>query len=103
MSVEEALREAIESRSPVSLCYETTGSATRIVHPHVLFRTTTGKICIDAYQVEGATSSGERVPDWRQMNVAKITRIELLEGTFQTAPGLNLAADKYAPGLIAHV
>lgn len=50
---------------------------------HVLFRTTTGKICVDAYQVkgEGATSSGERVPDWRQMNLAKITSIELRDGT----------------------
>lgn len=37
------------------------------------------------------------------MNLAKITSIELLDGTFETAPGLNLAADKYAPGLIAHV
>jgi hypothetical protein len=103
MIVEEAIRQAIQNRSPVSLCYETTGAAPRVVHPHVLFQTTAGKICVDAYQVDGATSSGEQIPDWRQMNLAKITRIELLDGTFETAPGLNLPADKYAPGLIAHV
>ena len=74
-----------------------------MVHPHVLFRTTTGKICIDGYQVEGATTSGESVPDWRQMNLAKISQIEILDGTFETAPGLNLGSSKYATGLLAHV
>lgn len=87
----------------MSLCYETTGAEPRLVHPHVLFRTSTEKICVDAYQVAGATSSGEKVPDWRQMNLAKISGIELLTGTFETAPGLNLAASKYSTGLISHV
>ena len=103
MDIEQVFREAIEARAPVSLCYETTGDAPRIVHPHVLFRTTTGKVCIDGYQVEGATGSGERVPDWRQMNLAKISEVEILDGIFETAPGLNLGSPKYATGLLAHV
>jgi hypothetical protein len=53
--------------------------------------------------VAGATSSGERIPDWRQLSLAGISRIELLDETFQPAPGLNLASAKYAAGVIAHV
>ena len=103
MPVEQILREAIKARAPVSLCYESTGSAPRTVHPHVLFRTSTGKICIDGYQVDGATASGERIPDWRQMNLAKITQIEPLDDEFDIAAGLNLASPKYSNGLLAHV
>lgn len=103
MDVEQILREAIASRTPVSLCYESTGIAPRTVHPHVLFRASTGKICVDCYQVDGATSSGERIPDWRQMNLAKITQIEPLDGEFDMAEGLNLASPKYSNGLLAHI
>ena len=94
---------AIEGRSPVSLWYATTGSAPRIVHPHVLFRAGNGEVYLDAFQVAGATSSGERLPDWRQLELAKIAKIEPMDGTFEIAPGLRLAADKYSGGLIAHV
>ncbi|HVT00047.1 MAG TPA: WYL domain-containing protein [Solirubrobacterales bacterium] len=103
MSVESTLREAIRDRSPVSLHYATTGSAPRTVHPHVLFRAAGGEIFLDAYQVAGPTSSGERVPVWRQMNLVGITAIELLGGEFAAAPDFNRAADKYSAGLIASV
>jgi hypothetical protein len=53
--------------------------------------------------VAGATSSGERLPDWRQLDLARISAPELLDGTFETAPGFRLGADKYATDLIAHV
>ena len=73
------------------------------MHPQVLFRAATGTLCLDAYQVAGATASGERLPDWRQLDLAKITSIEPLAGTFAPAPGLDRRADKYATGLIACV
>ena len=103
MAIEQVIRKAIKTRTPVSLCYESTGIASRIVHPQVLFRASTGAICLDGYQVDGATSSGERIPDWRRMRLAKITKIELLEGEFDKAPGLNLASSSYSGGLLAHV
>jgi hypothetical protein len=53
--------------------------------------------------VAGATASGERLPDWRQFDLTKITSIEPLGGTFAPAPGLDRRADKYATGLIACV
>ena len=103
MDVEQVIREAIAIRSPVSLCYATTGIARRVVHPHALFRASTGKKYVDGYQVAGATSSGERIPDWRQMRISKITAIEILDGSFAPAPGWNPAAKKYSAGLLAHV
>jgi hypothetical protein len=103
MSVEGVIRKAMRDRSPVSLRYETTGAARRTVHPQVLFHTANGEICLDAYQVAGPTSSGERIPTWRQMDLAKIRAPELIDGSFRRAPGLNLAADKYSAGVIAHV
>jgi hypothetical protein len=102
-AVEEAILRAIADRSPVSLRYETTGTAPRTVHPHVLFLAANGEIYVDAYQVGGATSSGEEIPDWRQLSLAKVTAAELLDGSFKTAPGYNPAADKYAVGIIAQV
>ena len=102
-TVEETIRTAIGDRSPASLSYETTGAARRTVHPHVLFRAANGEIYVDGYQVAGPTSSGERLPAWRQLSLAKISAIELLEGTFKTAPGYNPDADKYASGIVARV
>jgi len=101
--VEQTIRQAIEERRPLSLRYETTGAAPRRVHPQVLFRAANGTLCLDGYQVGGATSSGERLPDWRQLDLTKISAVEPLEGTFAPAPGLNRRADKYAGGLIACV
>jgi hypothetical protein len=37
------------------------------------------------------------------MNLTKISAPELLDGTFEPAPGFHPDADKYAADLIAHV
>lgn len=103
MTIEEIIREAIRERAPISLCYDSTGPALRIVHPHVLYRSSTGKVCVDCYQVDGSSSSGGMLPDWRPFNLAKITEVELLDGEFDIAPGLNLGSPKYSNGLLAHV
>jgi hypothetical protein len=102
-TVEAIIRTAIRGRSPVSLSYETTGAAARTVHPHVLFRAANGEIRLDGYQVAGPTSSGNPIPGWRQMDLAKITAIALLDGSFDPAPGFGRAAEKYAGGLVAGI
>lgn len=103
MSTEHAIRQAISDRRPVSLRYEDDGDLARTVHPHVLYRTSTGKICVDSYQLDGPSKSGSPLPDWRPFDLAKIRDVELLEGTFEIASGLNLSAAKYSNGLLAHV
>lgn len=103
MQLEELIRHAISERRPVSLRYEDAPEGLRTVHPHVLYRTSTGKICVDSYQVDGPSSSGGPIPDWRPFNLSRILSLELVDGRFDIAPGMNLAASKYANGLLAYV
>lgn len=103
VGIEDAIREAIEGRRPVDLCYDGDSGPPRTVHPHVLYRTSTGKICVDSYQMDGPSSSGGPLPDWRPFNVARIDNLEILDGRFDIAPGFDLASPKYANGVLAHV
>jgi hypothetical protein len=102
MSIEGTIREAIATRTPVALVYGGDRGAVRTVHPQVLFGTVAGELCVDCYQVAGYSSSGGPVPGWRDFTVAKIARVEMTGGSFGPAPGLNLAAPKYAD-VLAHV
>ncbi|HET7443253.1 MAG TPA: hypothetical protein VFJ57_01200 [Solirubrobacterales bacterium] len=101
MAVEQTIRDAIATRAPVVLTYA--GSGDRTVHPHVLYVTSTGKVCAHSYQVDGYTSSGGPLPEWRPFDLAKIDRAELLDGRFDVAPGLNLSSEMYANGILAHI
>ena len=102
MSAERTIREAIAARAPLALRYGGDRGATRTVHPQVLFRTSTGQLCVDCYQIAGHSSSGKPLPGWRDFTVAKIDRLAIAAGSFRPAPGLNLAAPKYAH-VLAHV
>jgi hypothetical protein len=73
----------------------------RMIHPHLLYRTSTGKECVDSYQVSGFTVDGGRLPDWRPFNVQKIVAFELLDETFDLAPGYKPSSPKYRNGVIA--
>jgi hypothetical protein len=52
--------------------------------------------------VDGYSSSGKPLPGWRDFSLARIDRVEMTRGSFGPAPGLNLAAPKYAR-VLAHV
>src|SRR5213076_756869 len=67
MDPEAVVREAIERRRSLFLVYR--GGETRVVQPHVLYLTATGKVCLDAYQVAGASASGS-LPGWRDFELA---------------------------------
>lgn len=102
MDAERTIREAIATRAPLALKYDGDRGPTRTVHPQVLFRTAEGQLCVDCYQVAGYSSSGKPLPGWRDFSLARIERIEITVGSFGAAPGLNLAAPKYAR-ILAHV
>lgn len=101
MSAEGTIREAIATRTPLALVYGGDRGAVRRVHPQVLFVTSGGELCADCFQVAGYSSSGG-LPGWRCFGVAEIERAEMAGGSFGPAPGLNLAAPKYAD-VLAHV
>jgi hypothetical protein len=100
MSAEDIVLDAIARRRSLFLVYGE--SATRVVQPHVLYRSAKGTVCLDAYQVAGASSSGH-LPGWREFDLARAREVELVEDAFAPAPGFDRAAAKYRHGVIASV
>lgn len=97
------IQDAIESRSPIHLKYDGDGGARRVVHPHCLFRSSAGNVCLDAYQVDGYSSTdNEPLPKWRQFDLVRIIDVDGDgSGPFPTAPGWNPEGPKYSGGIIA--
>jgi hypothetical protein len=98
-----ALAEAIRAHRVVEIAYRCDrGAGTRVVHPHALYRTTAGGLCVDALQVSGVSRSG-RLPAWRQFRLMDIGEIRVLGAHFDVAPDFDPASGKYRSGLIARV
>jgi hypothetical protein len=100
MSPEDVVREAIAGRQTVFLVYR--DGSTRVVQPHVLYRTAKGSVCLDAYQVAGASASG-MLPGWREFDLARVSDVEPVGEAFTVAPGFDPRAAKYRDGLISSV
>jgi hypothetical protein len=100
MSAEAMVREAIGARRSLFLVYR--GGATRVVQPHALYRTSGGRLFLDAYQVAGESSSGD-LPGWREFDLALTSEIEPLDDGFEVAPGFDPAALRYRRGVVAIV
>jgi len=99
MSVRSDLIRAVLERRVVEFRYDK-DNADRFVHPHVLYRTSAGNECVDAYQVAGPTHSGT-LPDWRLFDLRKIRRLDVLGEGFSPAPGYDPNSRKYRHGVIA--
>jgi hypothetical protein len=58
------------------------GQAPRMIEPHLLFRTESGRFVVHSYQVSGHTS-GRRVPPfWRPFQLSKITDVHVTDDLF---------------------
>jgi predicted DNA-binding transcriptional regulator YafY len=99
VSLRAELVRAIAEHRVVELRYDQ-DLADRRVQPHVLYRTSAGKECVDTYQVEGPTHSGA-LPDWRLFALERIRRLDVLDETFAPAPGYNPKGRKYRHGVAA--
>jgi predicted DNA-binding transcriptional regulator YafY len=99
MTIRTDLLSAVSEHRVVELRYQD-DAANRVVHPHVVYRTRGGKECVDAYQVAGATQSGD-LPDWRPFDLSKIRHLQVLDERFLLAPGYNPSGRKYRNGIIA--
>ena len=93
-----AVAEAIRAHRAVELVYGDGGA--RIVHPHALYRTTAGGLCIDGVQVGGQSDSG-RLPAWKQFHLMRINQVRILEDRFVPAPDFDPRSPKYQGGLMA--
>jgi hypothetical protein len=52
----------------------------RIAEPHI-YGSNDGERQVLVYQIGGTSSSGG-LPDWRRLDLSRVTRLRLLEGTF---------------------
>ena len=94
------MRDAIRGRHSLFLVYRE--GATRVVQPHVLYLARDGKVCLDAYQVAGESSSGA-LPGWREFELDQTSEVEPLGGEFEIAPGFDRDAPKYRHGILEAV
>jgi predicted DNA-binding transcriptional regulator YafY len=92
------LVEAVRAHRVVELDYR--GQGARVVHPHAVYRTSSGALRVEGVQVSGVTSSGA-LPGWRDFELMKISDVRVLDAEFAPAPDYDRTADRYRHGLIA--
>lgn len=73
----------------------------RVVEPHLVGYSTTGKQLLRAYQVDGQSESG-RIPDWRLFEVGKMRSPGYQQTYFTPRPEYK-PEDKQIPRVIARV
>src|SRR5580700_9257792 len=78
---------AVESRRPISAVYH---NRHRLLCPHRLGRNRQGQLRVLCYQYGGESESGLQPvgspANWRCISVEKLSAVELLEGSWRTAP-----------------
>ena len=81
------IRTAVEHRSPIAAVYH---SFPRLFCPHRLGRNKYGEVRVLCYQYGGESESGlqpaSSPANWRCIAVEKLNAVELLEGSWRTAP-----------------
>ena len=91
MSAEQDVCQAIQNRNVVVVSSrKDPAGSTRTVEPHIVYRSSAGRLLVDAYQTGGYSSRGG-LPAWRPLSVSDISRVESLAETFQArrAEGYN--------------
>jgi hypothetical protein len=91
------LVDAVRAHRAVELTYR---GGSRIVHPHAVYRSSSGKLCLDGVQVAGASRSGT-LPGWREYELMKIADVRVLDTSFDTDNGYKPGSEKYRHGLLA--
>jgi hypothetical protein len=95
------LIDAVRSHRAVEILYiGRAGASLRILHPHVVYRTSDGKLCMEGVQVGGHSQSGS-LPGWRDFELMKVSDLRVLDSTFTVDEQFDPAADKYRHGLLA--
>lgn len=84
--MESQITKAIQDRRLLRFYYE---PGLRTVEPHALGISADGNLLLRAYQIGGASKSGEHA-NWKLFRIEKITSLEVTEERFAGArPGYN--------------
>lgn len=96
----EAIIEAIDNRKLLRVDYD---EGERIIEPYALgTNNNSGKTLLRAYQVQGASLSGEG-EGWKLMNLKKLNVIEVLHETFSPRPEFKSGDKAMTGGIIAEI
>ena len=83
----QVLWTAISTKRPVAATYN---SECRLLCPHRLGRNGKGKLRVLCYQAGGGSTSGLEpagsLDNWRCMDVERLTRVEIVDGVWKSAP-----------------
>ncbi|HTX87123.1 MAG TPA: hypothetical protein VMC41_03625 [Candidatus Nanoarchaeia archaeon] len=89
----ENLKEAIKEKRQIKINYNSQGIRT-ILPAALYYHQHTGKLLVDAFQINGYSESGE-VPGWKIFEVDKIFQLSLTEIFFSTIAGYNRFSNRY--------
>ena len=92
------LVDAVRAHRAVELRYR--GQGARVVHPHAVYRTSSGTLIVEGVQVSGVTRSGA-LPGWRDFELMKVSDVRVLDVEFELAAEYDRSAPRYRHGLIA--
>jgi predicted DNA-binding transcriptional regulator YafY len=85
--------EAIRSKKKMEIDYK--GEGNRLVCPHSLYISSSGKTLVDPYQISGFSNYSEEVSGWRDFDLSKIVSLRVLKESFHIAPGYNSSSERY--------
>jgi hypothetical protein len=98
VNIQKQISEAIQSKCKIELNYK--GEGLRIVCPHAMYLSTSGKTYVASYQVSGYSSHSIKSPYWRPFDIANITELKMLNETFNTVPGYDALSRKYLNAIV---
>ena len=93
MNIEPELTSSIFGRYELRIRYD--GAGERVVRPHAVFRTDTGKVCVHVHE---PARDG-----WRVLDIARMTHPDVLPSRFEPHPDYDPRATLYRHGLIVAV
>lgn len=89
MTVQEEMCAAISKRAVVRITRAKDPAGTsRTGEPHIVYKSSAGKVLVDLYQTDGYSSSG-RSPMWRPIALADVRSLVVLDETFKPRPSYN--------------
>lgn len=90
--IKNQLIQAINSRKLIHFTYE--NHPVRRAAPHAIYLSSADNECLDAYQYDGYSKSGN-LPDWRNFKLEKIRDLDISDEIFDIAYGYKSNSPKY--------
>jgi hypothetical protein len=98
IDLQNQLSEAIRLKCKVELNYK--GEGCRLVCPHAIYNSASGKMLLDSYQIAGHSNHSMSLPYWRPFDVSKIEGLKIVDENFSTAPGYDPLSNRYSNPIV---